>query len=552
MGLANLFLQIVSLSLMGSIFALVILLIKAIFRKKLSGKFHYYIWFLPVLKLTIPLNLQPQLNTFKFINNNSQKYDISSVVNQNLPSITNLNTNKAYEVPAPKYNYAKPITVHNTFNFKTASLIWFIGMLLIISYIIFVNIMLLINIRRNSICNRHDVNDILKETKLKLGINSKIPIICSNTIKSPAVYGIIHPKILISQHVIDRLSLQELKFIFLHELIHIKRKDLIINVVIMLLQVIYWFNPLILYALYEFKQDCELACDATALSVLDFSEIRKYGETIITMLKILSKPNLFIGTLGFSSRYSKRRIIMISSFNKKSITSTVIALCLIFMAGCSSTSKTLTSNLNNTTNTANATASSNKNATNTSSSSTPKNSVINSNNSEQNSNSQNILLKNIKNSASQGKIINSDFAVYTTSIKLIEAKLGKADREDSVSQIKNSKFYTYSKYNVVFGVKRGQVFEVRSFDSRLSQLSLSMVRSFFGNPAYNVTVNGEKIIGYTTLVIDTKTHEKYKVKIEFVFSKSSNDNSNPILNHYFVLDPRSTADDMANDSGIQW
>lgn len=49
------------------------------------------------------------------------------------------------------------------------------------------------------------------------------------------------------------------------------------------------------------------------------------------------------------------------------------------------------------------------------------------------------------------------------------------------------------------------------------------------------------------MVIDNKTHEKYKVKIEFVFSKPLKGNNEPILNHYFVLDPRSTADDMAND-----
>lgn len=95
-----------------------------------------------------------------------------------------------------------------------------------------------------------------------------------------------------------------------------------------------------------------------------------------------------------------------------------------------------------------------------------------------------------------------------------QAEIGKSDKVASIPQIKNSKFYTYSKYNLVFGVKRDQVFEVRSFDN--------------------------------------STKEKYKIKLEFVFSKPGKATSDPILNHYFVLDPLSTADDMANDPGIQW
>jgi beta-lactamase regulating signal transducer with metallopeptidase domain len=562
MDLNDLFRQVIVLSIMGSIFAIAILLIKAIFRKNLSGKVHYYIWFLLVLKLIIPLNFQSQLSPLNFINDKSQKYNISSVVNQNISSITNLNTNnKIQKSVVQKDIYKQPMTVKSTlkFNLKTAAIIWIIGDLSILAYIIFTNIMLWININRRPNCKRQDVDDILQESKLKLRINSKISVIYDKDIKSPFAYGIIRPKILISEHIVDKLTSQELKFVFLHELTHIKRKDLIVNVIIILLQVIYWFNPIIVYSLYQFKQDCELACDSAILAVLNSNEIRDYGETIINMIKILSNPNLFVGTLGFSNKNIKRRIIMISSFNKKSITGTVIALCLVFMVGCSSASKNLSSSLNNITANQNTTSSntSTNNATsststNTSSSNgTTKNFVTNSSKSLQNSNSQNALLQNIKNSASQGKIINCDFAVYGTPIESVESKFGKADREDFVAQAKGT-YYTYSKQNVVFGVgKANYIFEARSFDRRLGQISFSMVKKFFGNPAYNVTVNGEKIIGYTAWAIDT-TRQKYKVEIEFVFTKPANGNNDPMLKHYSVLFPRGTANDMGNDPGRQW
>jgi beta-lactamase regulating signal transducer with metallopeptidase domain len=454
------------------------------------------------------------------------------------------------------------MTVKSTlkFNLKTAAIIWIIGALSILAYIIFTNIMLWININRRPNCKRQDVNQLLQESKLKLGVTSKISVIYDKDIKSPFAYGIIRPKILISEHIVDKLTPQELKFVFLHELTHIKRKDSIVNVIIILLQVIYWFNPIIVYSLYQFKQDCELACDSAILTVLNSNEVRDYGETIINMIKILSKPNLFVGTLGFSNKNIKRRIIMISSFNKKSITGTVIALCLVFMVGCSSASKNLSSSLNSTTaseNTTHSNSSSTNNVTNiastntSSSNGTTNNFITNSSKSLQNSNSQNALLQNIKNLASQGKIINCDFAVYGTPIESVESKFGKADREDFVAQAKGT-YYTYLKQNVVFGVgKANYIFEARSFDRRLGQISFSMVKKFFGNPAYNVTVNGEKIIGYTAWAIDT-TRQKYKVEIEFVFPKPANGNNDPMLKHYSVLFPRGTANDMANEPGRQW
>ncbi|MBZ9633663.1 M56 family metallopeptidase [Clostridium sp. FP1] len=348
MNWANLFEQILLLSIMGSIVSMAILVIKAVFRQKLSAKVHYYIWFLLVLKIIIPLNIQSHLNPFNFINGESQRYDVYSMVKQNLASSTTLNINnstninKIQESSVVKDNYENTRVVDNNrlgFNYKTGALIWLIGALSILLYIIIINIMLWISIKKSPHCERQDIDKILQVAKLRLKVHSKISVIYEKHLKSPAVYGIIRPKILISENIINRLTPEELRFVILHEVTHIKRKDLVINVIIMLLQVIYWFNPLILYSLYQFKQDCEAACDATALTVLSSKEVIEYGQTIINMLKILSKSDLAMGTLGFSNKYSKRRITMITSFSKKSITWTIVALPLVLMVGCSSITK---------------------------------------------------------------------------------------------------------------------------------------------------------------------------------------------------------------------
>jgi hypothetical protein len=233
---------------------------------------------------------------------------------------------------------------------------------------------------------------------------------------------------------------------------------------------------------------------------------------------------------------------------------TVIVLCLVLMVGCSSKAKTLSDNSNSTNAIANTTktnSSSTNNVTNTvSTNSSSGNSATissgnNSSEAEQQTqyDSQRILLNSITTLAQQGKIINCDFPAKTTTIEDVMAKWGKADKSEGVPQAKGF-YFTYSKYNVVFGTGKGDlIFEVRSFDSRLGQISLSTVNNILGNPAYNAKYNGQKIIGYTA-------GKEYKIL--FVFVQPTKDSNYYILDHYSVLYPEGTVNNMGNDPGRQW
>lgn len=239
---------------------------------------------------------------------------------------------------------------------------------------------------------------------------------------------------------------------------------------------------------------------------------------------------------------------MISLFNKKLITWSIVAISLTFLVGCSSITKSLSDNKNSDTNKNEISDSSNiKSDTNEEK---PYSNDVVSIDSENNSskqikqdNSQKLLLENIKKLAKQGKIINCDFLAKSNVIEDVEKKWGKANKTDWVPKAKGT-YATYSKYNVVFGFNKGsQIFEVRSFDSRLNKISLSMVKKAFGTPAYDVKSNGEEIIGYTA---------GQEFKILFVFSQPKNDNNDTLMSHYSILYPRGTVNMMADDPGRQW
>lgn len=213
---------------------------------------------------------------------------------------------------------------------------------------------------------------------------------------------------------------------------------------------------------------------------------------------------------------------MNSLFNKKIIKWASITLTIAFLAGCLGLTKTLS---------AKAAAKNYSSA------------VLKISSKKSSSNESQKILLSIKNLASKGKIINCNFPVKSTCMSTVEKKWGKADKSNWVTQAKGL-YSTYSKHKVVFGSNKGaQVFEVRSFDTCLGKISLSMVKKVFGSPLHDVKYNGKETIGY-------KAGNEFKIL--FVFKKPVKGSSNPILDHYSVFYPDGTINNMAGDPGREW
>jgi len=333
---------------MGSILAIGILLVKSILRQKLSAKFHYYIWFLLVFRLLIPLSVESPLSLLNFIPKYQQS-NILYIAEQNLSSIEISNTNSANTNFNLEDSNDKSVYKIKEFgfNFETLALVWLIGTSGILLYIISINIILLLRLKKYPKCDEQDIIRILEQCKSRLKINFKVSIVYYGLLKSPMLYGVIQPKILISPEIINSLSEEEIKYVFMHELAHIKRRDLIVNVVGMLIQAVYWFNPIIWYSIYKMKQDCEISCDATVLTVLSSEENKKYGQTIINMMKVISERHWISGTVGFASKYNKRRIIMITLFKKTSIKWMSVAVLSLAILAVGCLSLNITSSKNN-------------------------------------------------------------------------------------------------------------------------------------------------------------------------------------------------------------
>ena len=111
------------------------------------------------------------------------------------------------------------------------------------------------------------------------------------------------------------LDREQLRFVFLHELAHVQRRDIAMNWLMMVLQIAHWFNPVAWFVLSRMRADREQACDALVLNRTGADRRKAYGTTILQLLEGLA-PRSVPGAVGILEDRGRlqARIQMIASY----------------------------------------------------------------------------------------------------------------------------------------------------------------------------------------------------------------------------------------------
>ena len=128
--------------------------------------------------------------------------------------------------------------------------------------------------------------ELLVETTKRLKLGRLPAIVFSKDTKAPAVYGMFRPVLLLPASYLDSLSREDAEHVLLHELAHLKRGDLWLHGLCLLLQIVYWFNPLLIWTRRQMKHVREICCDLTIANVLK-EKTMKYRETLLSTAREL-------------------------------------------------------------------------------------------------------------------------------------------------------------------------------------------------------------------------------------------------------------------------
>ncbi|WP_242951700.1 M56 family metallopeptidase [Clostridium felsineum] len=315
---------------MAAVAALIIWVIKLVLKNRMSPTWHYYIWLIILIRLILPYSLSSPVSIYNTVN-------IDRSVSKNI-----INSNNTQMISNQTTSYIK-VNSNNDFIkdkkqdiLKILSVVWIVGIVIGVVYLFSVYLIFYSKIRKEPEYREVEICDLLEECKKEMKIKRNIQIKKSQSVKTPCITGFIKPCILLPDYIAYKLTKEEIKYVIIHELSHFKHKDIIINWISILLNLIHWFNPILYFSFKKLKQDSEIACDAKALSYIKNGERKEYGKTIINLITIISTFDVKPWEVAMVNKSEiKRRIIMISKFKKRRIVGTIVGVLLVGAVGVS-------------------------------------------------------------------------------------------------------------------------------------------------------------------------------------------------------------------------
>ena len=327
--LERIFLSFLQSTITASVVIVVVISILKIYNNHISIRVKNALWILVLIKLLMPVVSENNTNVFhilyeKYGSITQSQSETNNVIEiSKSPQISKKNFNSDNYNSNAEINTIDKIQENNDKNlipniFKIVSCIWAIG----VAILILTLLLSTYKLKRKTKYLENDSYDaivsLIENCKLKANIKSRIPVYIYDGFTSPCILGVIKPIIYIPKYVLSIKDNNQLSHIFLHELMHYKRKDLIYNFLGTIALVIHWFNPFVWIAIKEMKLYREYACDACVLELFNEEENTEYGMTILNISRmLLNKNNYSQLPIYFETKSQiKSRIGMIKEFKK--------------------------------------------------------------------------------------------------------------------------------------------------------------------------------------------------------------------------------------------
>ncbi len=294
----------------------ILLLVKRIFKNSLSSRMQYNLWFLLLGLLAVPfipfrfIGL-PQIFSWLGSLRSSPSSSAGTNIAGTAEAVTTGNTNWMNDFTLSVNSETPPIAGYILLG------IWIVGILAMIILVIKSSLRLHTLEKSALPLQNPEVRRLYHRCLEEMGIHRNIPVYSTAFLKSPIIVGLLKPCIYLPIHLISDYNESDMRYMLLHELQHYKHKDAIASYLMNLAGVVYWFNPLVWYALKEMRNDREVACDTSVLKMLEEDAYEDYGNTLINFAeKVSLTPFPFAAGLGGNMEQMKRRIINIASYEK--------------------------------------------------------------------------------------------------------------------------------------------------------------------------------------------------------------------------------------------
>ncbi|MBN2456454.1 MAG: M48 family metalloprotease [Sedimentisphaerales bacterium] len=312
-----------SMLIQSSVLIVILLLLDMVLRKKVRAVFRYWIWMLLLVKLILPASLSSPVSLGNWLGGRLAQVELVSPAieanaGQTEPILSSApNVSAAFDRPAEGLSDGQnllPTKVATADEVQPASVadpiavslvrwqgIVFLAWLAVVTALVLLLLQRAIFVRgliRQPRPANHFINGVFRYCCDRMRASPRLSLKISANATSPAVCGLFRPVILIPSDLGPGLGANGLRAVLLHELAHIKRGDLWVNLAQSILQIVYFYNPLLWLANAVIRRIREQAVDE-AVQVAMGEKAQSYPETLVNVAKLaFGRPTLSLRLIG--------------------------------------------------------------------------------------------------------------------------------------------------------------------------------------------------------------------------------------------------------------
>ena len=327
--------------LTSSVLILALLILREVFREKISRRVQYALWGLVLLRLLIPVNLPAvDFSVLSAVEPARVQVERRLVENpvyvlpverQEMPLSSDMPVEPTVILPIEGRHVAvtsekgqPPVMTSYALSLEEAlGLGWILGMCGMAVWLAASNLRFWV---------------MLRKKRIPLELDCKYPVfLVEEGLVSPCLFGLFRPAVYLTPGTME--SEDGLRHVLAHEETHGRQGDPVWALLRSVCLVVYWFDPLVWWAAAASKEDCELACDEGALKRLGEAERIPYGQTLLRLIPLQKNRRgvlLTATTMTSDKKRMKERIVRIAE-NKKMKTAALCAMLAVVMCVCAVT-----------------------------------------------------------------------------------------------------------------------------------------------------------------------------------------------------------------------
>ncbi|MBN1942358.1 MAG: hypothetical protein JW849_03590 [Phycisphaerae bacterium] len=154
-------------------------------------------------------------------------------------------------------------------------------------------------VRGSTVVTSGAVHNRLVHLSKRMGLRRPIRLLVSSRPIAPMAFGLLRPSVLTPVSVHNHLPADQVETVLAHELAHHRRGDLWLNWFQILLQVVWWFNPILRVLNRAIRQAGEDCCDDLLLAGR-VTTSEGYCQALLRVAAELGRQPMLGGAMGFA------------------------------------------------------------------------------------------------------------------------------------------------------------------------------------------------------------------------------------------------------------